>query len=159
MNNETRGLVNQTVRRLLNIMRITIALILTVSMGGCSQPEPEESTKYYDSKTYQRFVEKLDEHGVEYRKGKDMNVFYPVSQSQAVRAIASEVNAEYHPGCGGSFTSEEKQKAMEAALKVRGIPYTVVELDSGPSITCSPEHREAFHELFMSVLRGEYNEQ
>ncbi len=40
----------------------------------------------------------------------------------------------------------------------RGISYTVVELDEGPAITCSPEDRNAFHELFMSVLRGEFNE-
>lgn len=138
-------------------MRITVVIILTALVGGCGQPQPEESTKYYDSKTYQRFVEKLDEHGVEYRKGKDLDVFYPVSQSQVVKAIASEVNAEYHPGCEGSFTSAEKQKAMEVALKARGIPYTVVELDTGPSITCSPEHRKVFHELFMSVLRGEFD--
>ena len=139
-------------------MRISVPLtaLLLAAIAGCS--EPEGSTKYYDSHTYKRFIEKLDKNGVEYRKGDDLNVFYPVSQAQLVNAIASEVEAEYHPGCGGSFTTEEKQEAMVAELKKRNIPFTVVELDQGPSITCSPEYREAFHEAFMYVLRGESSE-
>jgi hypothetical protein len=138
-------------------MRTIVGIIFLSLFGiaGCS--EPEGSMKYYDSKTYERFIEKLNENGVEYRKGKELNVFYPMSQSQAVSAIASEITAEYHPGCGGSFTTKEKQEAMEAALDSRGIPYTVVELDDGPSISCSPENRDEFHKLFMSVLRGEFD--
>lgn len=114
--------------------------------------------KYYDSHRYERFIGKLDDNGVNYRKGNDMEVFYPMSQSQLVGAIASEISAEYHPGCGGSFTTKEKQKAMEAELKKRGIAFTVVELDQGPAITCAPQDREAFQEAFMYVLRMEVNE-
>ena len=139
-------------------MRITITLItlLFIGMAGCS--EHENSTKYYDSHTYKRFIEKLDKNGVKYRKGEEMNVFYPVSQSHLVSAIASEIRAEYHPGCGGNFSTKEKQEAMVKELKKRNIPFTVVERDEGPSITCAPEDREAFNEAFMSVLRGKFSE-
>ena len=139
----------------LSVLMVSVVLLATT---GCSDAEPEASMKYYDSQRYSRFLEKLDENEVDYRKGDKFEVFYPVSQSQLVGAIASEISAEYHPGCGGSFTTKEKQEAMGAELKKRGISYTVVELDQGPVLTCAPEDREAFHEAFMYVLRRQANE-
>ena len=135
-----------------------IVSIVVFMLVGCSGSESEGSMKYYDSHRYNRFIEKLEENRVNYRRGDGLEVYYPMSQSQLVGAIASEISAEYHPGCGGSFTTKEKQEAMEAELKKRGVSYSVVQLDQGPALTCMPEDREAFHEAFMYVLRKENDE-
>lgn len=138
-------------------MKYMGALVVSyfISLSGCSVEEPENMVRYYDSHTYNHFVEKLDEHKVRYRTTENMEVYYPVSQSQIVDAIKTEVRAKRNPGCAVSFTSEKKQKIMESTLKSRGIPYTVVNTDAGQQITCSPTYKDAVNELLMQVLRGE----
>ena len=135
-----------------NISSIVVILLLS----ACT--EPEASHHMYDSNIYARFVEVLDKEGVDYRVAEEFAVFYPVSESAKVKKIASEVIAEYHTGCGGRFTTTEKQQAIEAELAKRGIPFSVVELDEGPHVVCPLEYQEAFSEAFQVVLRGTSND-
>jgi len=132
------------------VKSISVLIAALFILPGCS--EPENSSKYYDSHVYNAFIQQLEISGVKYRKGENLSVFYPINQSQKAHAIHDEVIAKYYPGCGGSFTSKETQATVETELRKRGIPYTIIELDEGPKITCAPEYQEAFTKTFQSVI-------
>lgn len=133
-------------------MKIISSIMVILILSACA--EPEASHHMYDSNIYARFIEVLDKEDVDYRVADEFAVFYPVSESAKVREIASKVIAEYHTGCGGSFTTIEKQQAIEVELAKRDIPFRVVELDEGPHVVCPVEYQKAFSEAFQVVLRG-----
>jgi len=120
---------------------------------GCS--EIEESIHYYDKKVYERFIIKLDRKGISYRKGYELSVFYPLSESERVLAVKKEIESEYFTGCGGSMVSPERQMILEAALMKSGIPFKIVITDEGEKVVCQTEYQEAFHEIFEKALKGD----
>ena len=137
---------------------LAMAVVCCVSVASCSKPEPESKMTYNDSHQFNRFVEKLEEHSFPYREAGELSIFYPVSQTKLIESLAAEARTEFGSDCGVSFTSMEKHKLMESALKNEGIPYTVVSIDDGPRIKCSAVNRETFNELSMQVFKGEYSE-
>lgn len=133
-------------------MKIIFSIVVILMLSACA--EPEASHHLYDSNIFSRFVDRLDKEGVDYRTANIFTVFYPLSEGAKVNEIASEVIAEYYTGCGGSFTTSEKQIAIETELAKRGIPFRIVKLDEGPRVVCPKQYQQAFSEAFQVVLRG-----
>lgn len=111
----------------------------------------ENSTRFSDSHVHKRFVEKLQQSGIKFRESKDQQVFFAVEDTGLVDSIANDINAEFYPSCGGSFTKKEDLVAAIAELKKQNVPFSVVEFDSGPAITCAPEYREKYIQISTQV--------
>jgi hypothetical protein len=111
----------------------------------------ENSTRFSDSHVHKRFVEKLQQSGIKFRESKDQQVFFALEDTPLVDSITADINTEFYPGCGGSFTKKADLVAIEAELKNQNIPFSEVELDSGPEITCAPEHRDKYIQISSQV--------
>jgi len=118
---------------------------LILSLNGCS--ELTNSSQFNDSHVQQNFIEKLDENKIRYRVSEDRKVFYAADAAEKVKEIESEIQAKYYPGCTVSFSDKNEFKLMTDKLKEKGIPFSVVELDAGPTITCAPKYRDDVYQL------------
>jgi hypothetical protein len=131
-------------KRILALMTLAV-----VGLAACMESQ-QSSIKFADSHVYRDFLEGLDERGVKYRKDKDHLVFYSASDENKVHDISAKLFKKYYPGCGASFTDKAEMKLVERELKDQGIPFATVELDYGPTITCSPDHRDALDQILRS---------
>lgn len=59
------------------MMKSIEILIVLLILGLAACTEPENSHRYPDAHVYERFVQKLDQNGIEYRKGQDQSIYYP----------------------------------------------------------------------------------
>jgi hypothetical protein len=134
-------------------MRRLFAIMLVMVLSACTKPEA--SIHFYDSHMYDRFVERLDEKKIEYRKTGKYTVFYPISENEKVKEIYYSVISETQTGCGGKFNDPVRQSAFELELKNRNIPYKIVVLDDGPWVVCPEQYRQESSIAFQAVLLGE----
>lgn len=129
-------------------------IMTAMSLMACTDAKNSDpflsSVQFSDSHVYQRLIETFDRSGIKYRKGKDHVVYYSAKDSEKVRVITSEINAEYYPGCGVFFSDKAAFSAMERELKNREIPFSIAELDQGPTITCAPQYRDALEQILRS---------
>ena len=108
------------------------------------------SVGFNDSHAFKRLIEDLDKNGIKYRKGKDNSVFFSSNDSEKVQAITSKIHTEYYPGCGAFSDEKSELIAIEDELQKQDIPFSVVELDHGPTITCLPKYQGALEQIVRS---------
>lgn len=132
----------------------TVIIVMVVGLVACTETRNSDqfpnSIQLNDSHVYKRFIQDLDKNQINYRKGNDYTVFYTLSDTEKVQAIASSIHAEYYPGCGAFSTDKVELTAIEGELNNQGIPFSVVELDQGPTIVCLPKHRDAVEQIVRS---------
>ena len=133
-------------------MKLILGTIILLILQGCEKPET--SYHFYDSHIYASFIDELNQTKIKYRKGNNYSIFYSISDESKVKAIVDMTLAKYHTGCGGTMATQDKHVALIAELTKQEIPFSIVILDKGSSISCPEIYQAAFREAMQFVYKN-----
>jgi len=132
-------------------------LIIVIALLACSCSEIEESTHITDSHVYYELIIELNKSNINYRRGKDLSVFYPISESNKVKAIKENVISKYYTSCGVSLLKPAMYESLKYELLNKNIPFREVTTDDGLKLACPNEYQNEFSMLLKSVLNNHVN--
>ncbi len=138
----------------LRVLFLSIGLTLLISCNKSSGIE--QSVKIHDPDTNTRFIRILDDKNVNYRIASDGQIFYPIEQSDKVKAAHKAIFGSIDSSKKGASVQTQDANEISSRLTDLGINFEVFHGDDKVTFTWSSSvNAEAMHVVSEVISKRE----